>query len=101
MNKADKTLSIIAAVLLFVALLHLPYGYYTFMRIAVTGIAGYLIYAESQKGHILWLVFYIASAIIFNPIIPIYLRHKQSWMPIDIIFGLIFLLSLLKKSNHV
>jgi len=88
---------IAAAILLFVALIHLPIGYYTFLRIVVSCIAVYNIYEARNDANKLWLIFFIVAAIVFNPIIPIYLRHKREWMPIDVVFGLIFLISAWKK----
>ena len=41
----------------------------------------------------LWMIFFIVTAIVFNPLIPIYLRHKSEWMPVDIIFGVVFLVT--------
>jgi hypothetical protein len=54
-----RTLSMMAAGLLFIALFTLPIGYYTFMRIAVTGIAAYWAYLEAHREQKLWLVAYI------------------------------------------
>jgi hypothetical protein len=91
---------LIAAILLFVALVHLPIGYYTFMRIAVTGLAVYNAYEARTDVQKLWMIFFIIAAIVFNPIIPIYLRHKSSWIPIDTIFGIVFLLTVLRETKR-
>jgi CDP-diglyceride synthetase len=88
---------LIASILLFLAVLHLPYGYYTLMKIAVTAIAAYNAYESRNDVQKLWLIFFIAAAIVFNPFIPIYLKHRSAWMPVDIIFGIIFLLSTSQK----
>ena len=95
-----KLTRLIAARLLFVAVFHLPYGYYTIMKISVTLIALYNVYEIRDDTQKLWLIFFIAAAIVFNPLIPIYLRHRNSWMPIDIIFALLFLISI-KFSNEI
>ena len=75
--------SIFLAILLFVAILPLNYGYYTFLRIAVTIISTMLAYYfynhRSQK----W-IFFAAMMILWNPLIPVYLG-KESWVPIDFI----------------
>ncbi len=92
---------IAAAILLFIALIHLPIGYYTFMRIAVTCIAAYNAYEARNDANKLWMMFFIVAAIVFNPIIPIYLRHKSEWMPVDIFFGVAFLVSMLNKRGKI
>ena len=86
-----KVVPIIAAVLLFIALLNLPIGYYRFMRIGVTIASILLIRHEIEKGINIWVVLFGVITIIFNPFLPIYLGSKSTWIPIDIITGVIFL----------
>ncbi len=86
-----KVISLIAAVLLFLALLNLSIGYYTFMRIGVTIGSILLIRQELEKGINNWVILFGIIIIIFNPFLPIYLGSKITWMPIDIIAGIIFL----------
>jgi|JI6StandDraft_1071083.scaffolds.fasta_scaffold02801_4 uncharacterized membrane protein len=86
-----KTTLFICSLLLFIALANLPIGYYTFLRIAITiGAVSYII-SEFDKGFNFWLIAFVLIAIIFNPLVPVYLNDKQAWMPIDIIGGLLFL----------
>ena len=94
-----KITRLIAAALLLLAVLHLPYGYYSFMKICITIIAAYNAYESRNDAQKLWLIFFVAAAIVFNPIIPIYLKTKGVWMPIDIVFGIIFLVSALIPNN--
>jgi hypothetical protein len=67
-----KIVSLLAAVLLFLAILHLPIGYYRFMRIGVTIIAIYLLIKEIKSGINIWIVALGIIGILFNPIFPIY-----------------------------
>ena len=87
-----KTLLLISAGLLFIGLLDLPIGYYTFLRIVVTIGSVAVVVAEYEKGFNFWVIAFGIIAIIFNPLIPIYLNDKSAWMPIDIIGGIIFLI---------
>jgi hypothetical protein len=79
-----KPFLIISSVMLLLAVLPLPYGFHTLLRIVVTASASFAAYYffkerdDSQSGIILALV-----ALIFNPLIPIHL-DKAIWMPIDI-----------------
>ncbi len=86
-----KAIPLIAAVFLFIALLNLPIGYYTFMRIGVTIALILLIRKEIEKGINTWVILFGIITILFNPILPIYLGSKSSWIPIDTISGIIFL----------
>ncbi|MBL0247659.1 MAG: hypothetical protein IPQ28_08760 [Sphingobacteriales bacterium] len=87
-----KTLLLICAGLLFIGLLDLPIGYYTFLRIVVTIGSVAVVVTEYEKGFNFWVIAFGIIAIIFNPLIPIYLNDKSAWMPIDIIGGIIFLI---------
>ena len=84
----------IPAALLVLALLPLPYGYYTFLRIVVTicaAIVAYELYA-SEKLRLMSFLF-IGIAVLFNPVIPIAL-NRSLWTPIDVVVAAIFCLGL-------
>jgi hypothetical protein len=87
-----KAVAIIAATLLFLAVFNLPIGYYTFIRIGVTIVSFLLIRKEIEKGINTWVILFGIITILFNPILPIYLGSKSSWIPIDIIAGAILLI---------
>ena len=81
-------LGFIAAALIGLAILPLPYGYYTFLRIAITGISVYLAYLQKHNKDRRFYIL-VAIAILFNPIIPIHFP-REIWMPIDIILAIYF-----------
>ena len=85
-----KALLISCASLLLLALIDLPIGYYTFLRIVVTigAIAGVI--TEFENGVNFWVLAFGLVAVLFNPIIPVYLGDKAIWMPIDIITAILF-----------
>lgn len=91
MNK--KTPSLIAIVLLLLALFPMPYGYYTLVRICICLLSGYLAYKSWQEKINLWMWIFIIIAILFNPIIPIYLC-RTLWAIIDLATAIIFFASL-------
>lgn len=91
------------AALLLIALANLPIGYYTFLRIAVTLGAIGAIVSEFEKGMNAWIIIFGIIVIIFNPIVPIYLNDKSTWMPIDIIASGVFVFKaviLIKKQKN-
>lgn len=95
---SNKPVSIICALLLFLAVFKLPIEYYTFLRIVV--FIGALLTLLSLSKKIVWVFIFSIIAILFNPIIPVYLYLKSYWIPIDIIAGILFLLVLfLNKSK--
>ncbi len=87
-----KTLLLICAGLLFIGLLNLPIGYYTLLRIVVTIGSVAVVISEFENGLNFWVITFGLIAILFNPLIPVYLNDKSAWMPIDIIGGIIFII---------
>lgn len=86
------------AVLLLVALGEHPYGYYTFLRWAVTIGALVVAWVGWQRQHpVVWL--FVGIAALFNPIAPVYL-NRQTWRPIDVAVALCFLGSLALKARE-
>lgn len=87
-----RILAIVCAVLLFLALAKMPLGYYTFLRIAVMFVSVLIIVEQYKKEAVnFWVVAFGIIAILFNPIIPVYLYKKALWMPVDVVAGLVFL----------
>lgn len=78
------------AVLSLIALLPLPYGYYMFLRIAVSlGSGAAIYYGFKQEKVPPWAWASIATAILFNPIIPIHLT-REIWMIFNIASAALF-----------
>lgn len=90
-----KTLLLICAALLFVGIANLPIGYYTFLRIIVSISAVYVVASEYQNEITSWIIAFGIIAIIFNPIIPIYLHDKSLWKIIDFAAGILFVVKAL------
>lgn len=69
-----------------------PYGYYVLLRIVVCGTAAYVIYVGYNVGLRTLPVILGIIALLFNPLIPIYLK-KEIWVVIDIIVAIVFLIT--------
>ena len=85
------------AVLVLIGILPLPYGYYVFLRITVFIFSCYMIYFLFSQEKIPMMVAFIIIAIVFNPIIQIFLS-KELWVVIDILVA-IFLCVIGKKAG--
>ena len=98
-NKIHKTIYIIPITsLLLIALIYpLPYCFYTLNRILTTLISLYGIYQTWESKSI---VFYalIVIAILFNPIVPIYLS-RNTWKFVDLLAIIPFLVIFLNKKH--
>jgi len=93
--------ALVAAIMLFVAIAELPYGYYQILRWVVCGVAIYIAYMAYRwrKVWATWVFGFVAA--LFNPIIPVHLT-KEIWQPIDVICAILFALSplLLKEPSQ-
>ena len=86
-----KIICIICAAVAIIGYFEMPIGYYTFLRIILTIGAVLIILKEIQKDVNLLGIAFIIVAVLFNPIVPIYLYQKSFWMPIDLVTGILFL----------
>ena len=78
-------LSFILSVFLLTALADNPYSYYQFMRVVTllfTCFIIYTIYKHDNGSKYIW--YFIAVALLFNPLIPIYL-DKSAWAIFDVL----------------
>ncbi len=100
-SKAPTIIAIVALLLTFID--WRSYGYYTLMKFTVTGVMVYYAYYiyEVAKKQDFWFWGLVVIAILFNPIIPVYLKDKNLWMIIDVVVigFLIGLMINFKKSN--
>ena len=75
-----------------------PYGYYTLLRWVVCGTSAFIAFMayELDKKFWLWLIGLVA--VLFNPIIPVYL-DKETWVVIDLVVAVVIFISIwfLKK----
>ena len=85
-----KNLLLITSGMLFLSIVDLPIGYYTFLRFLVTIGAVIIVISEVQNGINFWVFAFGAIAIMFNPLMPVYLGDKSAWIPIDIIAAILF-----------
>ncbi|MFA5935063.1 MAG: DUF6804 family protein [Candidatus Paceibacterota bacterium] len=90
-----KLIKIVCSVLLLIALLNNPYGYYQILRWVITGFSVYLAYSYFQSNNKKYGWIFTIVAILFNPILPLFFS-KDIWQILDIITSGIFIFSLKK-----
>ena len=95
MNDKPKTLKallLVAGLMLCLAVLPMwPYGYYTVLRLVVFGVAIYV--GVALKDHTFLSRHFpllMLLAVLFNPLIPIYLT-KVIWLPVNLGVAVYFL----------
>lgn len=92
----DKIIKIVLAVLLFLCLAKMPYGYYQFVRFA--GLIGFAIlaYQANEKGKQTEMIIYGGLALLFQPFFKIALG-RELWNIVDVIVGIGLLISTFLK----
>ena len=84
---------IAAAIMLFLALARLPYGYYTLLRFVVCGTTAYGAYfAPTEQKKPAWAWTFGIIAVLFNPFLPIHLI-RGTWAFIDVAVALLLVVS--------
>ena len=85
-----KVFWIAPIVAMAIGFLPMPYGYYTLSKLVVCGCALYFAYNlyQIKDTTFVWIFGFIA--ILYNPIIPVYLYKKELWMVVNIITAGIF-----------
>ena len=96
----ENILKVILAVLFFLCLIDLPYGYYQLVRFA--GMLGFalLAYTSYEKGYKAEVIIYIALVILFQPILKVALG-RSIWNMVDLIVGAGLIVSLFVKPKKV
>ena len=91
---------IISIAMLLLALLKMPYSYYTIMRLMVFGTAIYTAYKAKKLNERGWMWVMVSVAVIFNPIMPVYL-HKSTWALFDVGGAVTFAIYLAKSKSSI
>ena len=91
-----KPLYITVCIILGIALLPISGGFYTLVRIIVTIGAVAATIQNSSNGINIWSIIYGGMAILFNPLIPVYLHDKGAWIMIDILTIALFIIQIKK-----
>jgi len=89
-KKIDSNIFLAAIMVSLLSVLPFDIGFYTFTRIAITlcSIAAIIkLYSEENS---VW-VFFAAIAILYNPIVPIYLNEKSLWIAVNILTAISFI----------
>jgi hypothetical protein len=92
----EKIIKIILAILFFLCLLNLPYGYFQFVRL--TSLIGFVIlaYKANEKGRVAEMIIYAGLALLFQPIFKIALG-REIWNIVDVVVGIGLLISIFFK----
>ena len=97
-----KSIKLTLAILFFLCLANMPYGYYEFIRFIALVAFAFLSYKSYEEGNKGLAFIYAALAILFQPLFKIYLG-RTLWNIIDVIAALFLIATILyppKKSQE-
>ena len=87
MKNSEVVIKIVLAILMFLCLLDLPYGFYQFVRfVALIGF-GILAYKANEQNHKTEMIIYGGLALLFQPFFKIALG-REMWNIVDVIVGI-------------
>lgn len=95
----DKVIKIFLAVLLFLCLIDMPYGFYQFVRFAALIGFSVLAYQANQQGGQAEMIIFGALALLFQPLFKIALG-REMWNLVDVLVGIGLLLSIFMKPKN-
>ena len=90
---------IILAILLFLCLLNMPYGYYELVRFVAMIVFAYLAYEANTAKKQTEVIVYIGLALLFQPFFKIALG-RGLWNVVDVVVGLGLIISLFRKPKR-
>ena len=92
----EKLVKLLLAVLFFLCLLDMPYGFYHIVRLV--GLIGFVVlaYQESRRGRQIEMIIYCGLALLFQPVIKIALG-REVWNVVDVVVAIGLLASLFIK----
>ena len=95
----NNTIKIVLAILFFLCLADMPYGFYQFVRFA--GLIGFaiLVYQAIQQGRQTEMIIYGVLALLFQPFFKIALG-RQIWNIVDVVVGIGLFISIFMKPKE-
>ena len=92
----DKLIKIILAILFFLCLLKMPYGFYQLVRFAALVGFTILAYMANQNHKQTEMIVYIVLALLFQPFLKIAFG-RQIWNILDVVIGIALIVSIFQK----
>jgi len=94
-----KIIKVVLAILFFLCLANMPYGFYQFARFA--GLIGFAIlaYQANQQGRQTEMIIYGGLALLFQPFFKIVLG-RQIWNIVDVVVGIALIMSIFIKPKE-
>jgi hypothetical protein len=96
--KETTIIKIVLSALFLICLADMPYGYFQVVRFLGLIGFGYLAYQEYELENNNWMLFYVCSAILINPIFKISLG-RELWNLVDVAWAIVLIRTLIINKN--
>lgn len=93
-------IKIALAILFFLCLLDIPYGYFQLVRFLALAGFGFLAYKASQEDKSEQVFIYITLALLFQPFYKIALG-REIWNLVDVVVGIALLISIVTHNQKI
>lgn len=98
LNTSENLIKFALAILMFMCLLPMPYGFFMFVRFAALVGFGILAYKVKDKDDKTEMIIYGALALLFQPFFKIALG-REMWNIVDVIVGVGLIVSVFRKGK--
>lgn len=95
----NKLIKIALAILFFICLIDMPFGFYQLVRFMALIGFGYLAFQANQEGNKTAAFIYMALALLFQPFFKIALG-RELWNIVDVVVGIGLLISLFVSTKN-
>jgi hypothetical protein len=95
----EKIIKVILALLFFLCLLDMPYGYFQLVRFLALACFVFLAYKANEEDKSEQVFIYIALALLFQPFYKIALG-RELWNIVDVVVGVGLLISIFIKTKN-
>lgn len=80
-----RTVALVASVAVVIGLGHLPYGYYSLLRLTICGFSLFLLWGD-QPLKAVWQQWLTGGlAVLYNPLMPVIIGDKRIWIVINVL----------------
>ena len=98
MNKQLSNIGLGLAIMLFLCLLPLPYGYYTLVRFVAMVVFAVMAYVYYEQKNTLFCVVAVALALLFQPFQKVALG-REVWNVVDVIVAILLIIQWYKMKK--
>lgn len=99
LQRKEALIKVLLAIMMFLALAKMPYGYFELLRFVAFACFGFLSYTRFKQDKVQSAMLYLFLGILFQPFLKISLG-RELWNFVDVIVGVGLLVSVFKNFKN-